>query len=256
MKQRLKRRWKEVEALTFCEEDRQILKKQFFPYMKLSDDEKDRLEKRINFFLLYKNFIGASDLAINREMKLLIAAHACLIITNLKLFDVYPGLNNIYVLESSYVEKENPINPSTGLPLHASRLGESWKSGPIILSWDNIKQSIDFPTRKHNLIIHEFSHQLDQQDGHMDGTPKLLNEQQYHLWAKVMSREFINLRSRLKNQQKSDINFYGTSNEAEFFAVCMEYFFTDPKRLELKHPDIFYILLDFVKLDPRKWYID
>lgn len=251
--QRIKRRWREAQQLAFSEEDRMILEEFFPPYPMLSAEEKIRLETRINYFLLHKRFKGASAITVTREMQLLIAAHACLIITNLEINEVYPGLKNIYVLESSYVEKDNPINPSTGLPLHATRLGESWKRGPIILSWNDIKQSIDFPKRRHNLIIHEFSHQLDQRDGHMDGTPSLPNEQQYHLWANVMSREFTSLISKFRKNQKSDIDIYGATNEAEFFAVCMEYFFTDPVNLERKHPDIFSLFTEYFKLDPRKW---
>jgi len=42
--------------------------------------------------------------------------------------------------------------------------------------------------------------------------------------------------------KKSDINPYGGTNKAEFFAVASEYFFERPKLLENKHPELYFLL--------------
>lgn len=249
------KKWSQARSLNFSEEDRRILTISFPPYLFLSPPEKERLNLKINYFLLHKRIEAIGGLKLNKEMRLLIAAHACLIITNMELDDIYPGLKNIYVMEGSYIEKNNPVNPYAGLPLHSPRLGESWKRGPIILSWDSVEQIINYSPKKHNLIIHEFSHHLDQQDGYFDGTPKLQTPLQFQHWANVMGKEFLALRGRVSHQQRTDIEAYGATNEAEFFAVCSEYFFTDPLGLVTKHPEIFQIYLNYFKIDPRKWHV-
>jgi Mlc titration factor MtfA (ptsG expression regulator) len=170
--------------------------------------------------LLNKRIIPTGDLKLTPEMELLIAAHACLMITNLDLPELYPGLKNIYVMEAAYVEKDNAVNPHTGLLQHVPRLGESWKRGPIVLSWDSIMEVINDSPKRHNLIIHEFSHHLDQQDGHFDGTPELGSAKRFDLWAKVMGKEFKRLQQLVIQQKQTDIDEYGATHEAEFFAVC------------------------------------
>lgn len=250
----LKKKWKMARQKHLTDNDVKILEKKFRPYKFLTTQEKDRLELKINYILVHKRIEGIGPLKLSEEMKLLIAAEASLMIVNLDLEELYPGLTNIYVMEGTYIEKDNPVNPYTGAPHHVPRLGESRKRGPIILSWDSIAESIKYSPKKHNLIIHEFSHQLDQQDGHFDGTPQFQTQKQYDLWARVMGDEFIKLRNRILHHESSDISEYGATNEAEFFSVCTEYFFTDPVNLYEKHPAIFEIYLDFFKIDPRKWH--
>jgi MtfA peptidase len=248
------KKWSKAKRQNLTGEDQRTLDASFPPYLFLSSTEKDNLDLKIKYFLTQKRIEAIGDFKLSSEMRLLIAAHACLIITNMELDDIYPGLKNIYVMEGSYIEKDNPVNHHTGLPFHFSRLGESWKRGPIILSWDSIEQIINYSPKKHNLIIHEFSHHLDQQDGHFDGTPKLQTPLQFHHWANVMGKEFLKLRDKISHHQKTDIEAYGATNEAEFFAVCSEHFFTDPFGLMEKHPEVFQIYLDYFKIDPRKWH--
>lgn len=219
----------------------------FTPYRFLNPEEKKRFEAKILFFLKDKNFNGVGDLVISQEMKLLVAAEACLMITNLS-GGIYPGLKNIYLIEDIFIPKDNPVNMRTGLPTHVARLGEAWKRGPIVLSWNSIKQGS-------SVVFHEFSHQLDQQDGSFDGTPKLGKTGNYDKWAEVMGKEFLNLRARVQVNKSSDIDSYGATNEAEFFAVVTEYFFTRPNLLKDKHPGIYELYCDYFKLNPSSWVV-
>ncbi|WPU64554.1 M90 family metallopeptidase [Peredibacter starrii] len=217
----------------------------FAPYKFLNDEEKKRFKTKILYFLQNKIFNAVGDLVITDEMKLLVAAEACLMITNID-GDVYPGLKNIYLMEDVFIPKDNPVNAATGLPTHTARLGEAWKRGPIILSWNSIAQGS-------SVIFHEFSHQLDQQDGSFDGTPTLGRNGNYDKWAQVMGKEFINLRKRVMAHKGSDIDSYGATNEAEFFAVVTEYFFTRPRILQKNHPGIYELYKDYFQLDPSSW---
>jgi MtfA peptidase len=247
-----KKRWQLALANPLTSVEADFLHRHFIPYKYLTVKEQSQLLIKIAYFLKNKNIIGLGEDQIPDEFKLMLAANACLMLVNIE-GDIYPGLTNIYVIDGPYVEKDNPVNPHTGKPLFDVRLGESWKRGPIVVTAQSIRQLFNFKMKKHDVIIHEFSHHLDQQDGHFDGTPEFQNDQQYKRWARIMGREFIKLRKQTALLNFSDIDSYGAKNEAEFFAVCAEYFFTAPHELFSKHPDIFSLYLDYFKIDPRKW---
>ena len=223
----------------------QDMLKRFTPYQFLSAEEKKRFQGRFLYFLEDKFFNGVGDLVVTEEMKVFIASEACLMITNIP-GGVYPGLKNIYIMEDVFIPKDNPVNALTGLPTHSARLGEAWKQGPIVLSWKSITQGS-------SVIFHEFSHQLDQQDGSFDGTPHLEGEGNYSRWAQVMGKDYLKLRNDVLKHKKTDIDSYGATNEAEFFAVISEYFFTNPNHLKEKHPEMYGELQNYFKLDPSLW---
>lgn len=241
---RVQQQLKKLAETQFPETFEKMLQK-FVPYKFLNEEEKKRFKTKILFFLQDKIFNAVGDLIITDEMKLLVAAEACLMITNIE-GDIYPGLKNIYLMQDVFIPKDNPVNATTGLPTHSARLGEAWKRGPIVLSWNSIAQGS-------SVIFHEFSHQLDQQDGSFDGTPKLGQNGNYDKWAQVMGKEFINLRNRVMSHKGSDIDTYGATNEAEFFAVVTEYFFTRPQLLKDKHPGIYELFKSYYQLDPSVW---
>jgi MtfA peptidase len=56
-------------------------------------------------------------------------------------------------------------------------------------------------------------------------------------WMKMMQKEIEAIKDG-----SSDIPFYGSTNEAEFLSVVSEYFFQDPKKLEMNHPELFALL--------------
>lgn len=223
----------------------ELMLKEFTPYQHLSQEELKRFQAKFLFFLDDKIFNGVGELEVTEEMKVMIAAEACLMITNLS-GGVYEGLKNIYVLEDAFIPRDNPINAATGLPTHSARLGEAWKKGPIVLSWRSITQGS-------SVVFHEFSHHLDQQDGSFDGTPKLGKSGNYDKWAEVLGKEFLKLRETVKRHRHTVIDTYGATNEAEFFAVVTELFFTQPRKLEDNHPELFQIFKKYFKLNPKLW---
>jgi Mlc titration factor MtfA (ptsG expression regulator) len=90
----------------------------------------------------------------------------------------------------------------------------------------------------HNTAIHEFIHLLDKADGSVDGLPEYMLAKPYIIpWMQTVRREIALIRAG-----KSDINPYGATNEAEFFAVVGEYFFERPEQLHRKHPQLYDLL--------------
>lgn len=108
----------------------------------------------------------------------------------------------------------------------------------MVLSQPSLRQGFTNRTDKNNTGIHEFVHLLDKTDGAVDGIPENLADKQHLLpWIKRMHE---NIQQIMAN--RSDINPYGATNEAEFFAVVSEYFFERPDLLQSKHPELYNLL--------------
>ena len=91
------------------------------------------------------------------------------------------------------IVSEKPHNPwhrrdHTLQEGETARLGEAWKDGVVVLSWDDVRRGASGLHDGHNVVLHEFAHQLDQQDGSADGTPTLEHRSQYTTWARVLGR--------------------------------------------------------------------
>lgn len=245
--------WDEIEKSDLDEEQVLILNNEFFPYRYLNTEQKHKLHKKIMFFLREKNFQSLENFEITNRKKLLIAAQACLLVLNRNSRVVYPDLKNIYLIHGSFVEKNNTIDPLTGRPKYFDKLGLATHKGPLLLSWQAIEQGLKNPHDGHNVVYHEFAHNLDGEDGSFDGTPKLKTSGMYNQWAKVMDKEFSTLKHLVSKHKNTDINAYGATNEAEFFAVITEYFFENPAHLKYKHPKLYELLKQSYSLDPFSW---
>ena len=103
------------------------------------------------------------------------------------------------------------------------------------------------------MVLHEFAHQLDQENGEADGAPILENRSRYSAWARVLSAEYEALQKGMERRTRSVISEYGATNPAEFFAVATEAFFEKPRQMKKRHPELYDELKDYYKLDPAEW---
>ena len=223
-------------------------------YKKMPRDLQRQLQGMTQVFVDEKEFIGAEGLEITDEMKVTIAAQACMLLLNRK-EDIYPYLYNVIVYPDAYqhthmVPDENGVMKEETI----TRLGESWTKGSVVLSWKHSKQGGSNFSDGHNVVIHEFSHQLDQADGVADGTPILEENSAYRGWGSVLGAEYKKLQTRSKKEKRRAVlREYGATNEAEFFAVSSEAFFEKPKQMRKKHPELFEELKEYYKVDPSEW---
>jgi Mlc titration factor MtfA (ptsG expression regulator) len=242
---------KKAIAAPFPESWVRIIEKNLPPYLKLPEESRDRLYGYIQEFLYDKSFEGCGGLDLDDEIKVTIAAQACLLLMN-KEVRCYPKLRTVLVYPSTYVAGKKGLL-GTGPKDPSVRLGESWKTGLVVLAWDSVKQGAMNFADGRNVTIHEFAHQLDQEDGSADGAPILDSRSAYSAWAMVLSKEYERLRKKSKKRKKSVMRSYGATNPAEFFAVASETFFEKPKQMKKKHPDLFKELKKFYKVDPTEW---
>ncbi len=229
----------------------EILNNNLPPYAKLSDDHRQQLQPQMKIFLAEKAFEGCGGLTITDEIKVTIAAQACMLLLD-RPGDCYPKLSSVLVYPTAYVVE------GKGLFNHNSkeksvRLGESWGHGTVVLAWDSVKHGARNFKDSRNVTMHEFAHQLDQEDGVADGAPILEERSAYSSWAAVFSKEFERLQIKKKKHKRTVLNKYGATNPAEFFAVATESFFEKPKQLRKKHPDLYAELQEYYKVDPIEW---
>jgi Mlc titration factor MtfA (ptsG expression regulator) len=245
-------RRKHLFAKTFPEEYKQIVRSNVPLYNRLPDSLKEQLHGLVNIFLAEKNFEGCGGLELTNEIKVTIAAQACILLLNRKT-KYFPKLGTILVYPHTYVAKTVSSDGTITIDGQSVRLGESWQNGPVVLAWDSVKGGTLNITDARNVVLHEFAHQLDQEDGAADGAPILDRRSRYATWARVLSREYEDLQKKKRKHRRSILNEYGATNPAEFFAVATETFFEKSRQMEKGHPELYDELKNYYKLDPAKW---
>ena len=220
---------------------------------KLPPEDQIELLGHAQVFLAEKNFEGCGGLELTDEIRLTIAAQACLLLLHRKT-DYYPQLTSILVYPSGYTV---PGDRYVG--------GDIWQEGgedllghterhleSLVLAWDAAKQGGANPSDGQNLVLHEFAHQLDFEDYGTDGAPALATRGEYVAWARVMKKEFEALRAAAEADLPTVLDIYGATNPAEFFAIVTEAFFERPRALREPHPELYAALGQFFQQDPAR----
>jgi len=234
----------------------EILSKRYSVYSRLPPPARRELEGLIQVFLDEKQFEGCGGQEITDEVRVLIAAQACLLLLH-RDTDLYPGLKTVLVYPSTYVAKTRWREDQEITDRQSrARLGESWSHGAVVLAWDATLAGAADPADGQNVVLHEFAHQLDQENGPADGVPPLggsgFRERfgRYTAWARILGGEFRQLNSALEQDLETVLRDYGASNPAEFFAVATECFFEKPGPLKERHPALYAQLQAFYRQDP------
>ena len=237
------------EPLTLAE--RAVLAKNVPFLAKLDDADRTELEGLVRIFLAEKSFEGCGGLELTDEMKVTIAAQACLLLLHRET-DIYPGVEAILVYPSAYKAPSRTALGGVVLEGEQERLGESWTRGVVVLAWDHVRSGAGQPESGQNVVLHEFAHQLDGEDGAMDGAPDLGARARYTSWAHVLGDEFKELSHRIHAGRASDIDAYGATSPAEFFAVVTEMFFEKPRAMRQRHAELYAELAGFYRQDPAR----
>jgi MtfA peptidase len=252
-RKRREARREQLRRKPFSVEWRHILERNVPLYQQLPAELREQLHGHINIFLAEKNVEGAGGLEITDEIRVTIAGQACILLLNRKT-DYYPRLYSIVVYPHSY-EVEKPLYFSGHHHVEGveTRLGESWPSGAVVLAWDHVRQGAADVHDGHNLVFHEFAHQLDQENASTDGIPDLGRPSRYIAWARVVGREYQDLQQQVKAGMASLLDQYGATSEAEFFAVATECFFEKPCQMKARYPELYEVLKEFYRQDPIRY---
>ncbi len=223
-------------------------------YRMLPDGMKEKLHRRIHVFMDEKLFEGCGGLELTEEMRLLIAAQACMLILE-ETSDYYPALKAILVYPEDYMAPVYEVGAG-GVVTEGweSRSGESWNPGNIVLSWSDVLSGLRNPSDARNLVYHECAHQLDYHYGLTAGVDfegRVDNEDE---WSEILAVTYRKLLRQVQRGEAGLLDPYGATNPAECFAVVTECFLERPEPLRSTYPDLYAHLKDFFGYDPASWF--
>ncbi|MGN6494346.1 MAG: zinc-dependent peptidase [Agriterribacter sp.] len=212
---------------------RQLLEENVAFYKKLSPGKKTDFEKSVQHFLSEVRITGVGTEVEDLD-RVLIGASAVIPIFSFPGWE-YVNIDEILLYPETFNE-EFEISGNNRSVL--GMVGTGVLQRMMILSRHALREGFSNKTDKNNTAIHEFVHLIDKTDGAVDGVPELLMAHQYTLpWLDMIHKNI----KAIKNHE-SDINVYGATNQAEFFAVASEYFFERPDLLKNKHPELYEML--------------
>ena len=246
----MERRRLRLRGRPFPEPWRQILRRRVPGVARLPPELQLRLKGHIQAFIAEKPFIGCRGQAITDEVRVTIAAHACLLLLGHAKPDYYPRLRQILVYPDAFVvHQERPLGAGLVQEQRHTLSGESWTQGQVILSWADVLAGAADPADGRNVALHEFAHQIDQDSGAADGRPWRPTARMRRRWAGVMGEAF----ERLRAEPSALIDGYGATDPAEFFAVVSEVFFERPHELRAEAPPVYDELARLYGVDPVQW---
>ncbi|MBU2872332.1 M90 family metallopeptidase [Colwellia sp. E2M01] len=242
-----------IKKLPFKKEWRKIIQKRMPYFKQMPTDLQLQLKQHIQVFIAEKEFVGCNGVEITDEIKITIAAQACLLLLNRKT-NYYPKLKTILIYPGAFTKVQNQqAVDGTQQTKRINLSGESWDFGKVVLSWQDSVHGAELPHDGHNVVIHEFAHQLDQENGRANGAPTLGKEQNYQSWSDTFSKQFKLLQRQAAANIPSLFDYYGATNPAEFFAVVSEVFFEKSEQFAKEHPELYQQLTGYYKVDPIHW---
>ena len=217
---------------------------------RLAPADRARLFRLMQLFLREVPIEGCAGLEVTEEMRVTIAAQACLLLLNMR-YPRYARVRHVLVYPSAFAPKSVRLHPTgqvvrPDVPLR----GQAWQSGVVVLGWDEVRRDTHLGTGDGNVVLHEFAHMLDAEDGSMDGVPVFDSGTAYRAWAALLAEEFAEHVTRTERDEPTVLSPYGATNRAEFFAVATEAFFQRPAALRAEEPELYAQLARFYKLDP------
>jgi Mlc titration factor MtfA (ptsG expression regulator) len=212
-----------------------------------------RLKDNLRIFVAEKLWVGCGGLEVTDEMRVTIAALACLMVLEIHPTYHYDRIKSVLIYPSSYRQATPRWGFSGDVDESGPVLGEAWHRSPIVLSWKDVLHGVRHPHDGNNVVFHEFAHHLDGIDGEVDGTPPLESREQYRTWDQVFAQEYRRHVKAADAGAPTLLDYYGATNEAEFFAVATECFFECGNALRDDHPRLYEILRGFYRQDTATW---
>lgn len=237
--------------------------------------DRDRLRKLAEALLAEKEMSAASDLELNAEIQVNIAAQACLPILNLGI-EWYRGWSSIVVYPGEFLVPREVMDDDGVVHEYVEPIaGEAWDGGPLILSWEDAQLTQADGRVGYNVVIHEFTHKLDMLSGDADGMPpfdrRLHPDLDTATWQATLEDAYERFNAELDlieaslpegldaDSEEADAHYahlpldpYAAQNAGEFFAVSSEAFFVDPVKMEQAFPEWYRQLALFFRQDPLR----
>ena len=247
------RRRERLRAEPFPDHWRRIAETRVPILARLGNADQEELFGHARVLLEEKHFEGAGGLLMRDEVRVTIAVQAALLLLHRET-DYFPRLTSVIVYPTGYVAGDERAEDGIWSEGEDHLLGHTQRDlRALVLAWDEAKAGAADPNDGHNLVLHEFAHQLDFEDGSTDGTPLLESGAQVREWARVFEDELEALRRAADAGELTVLDPYGAEDPAEFFAVATETFFERGRALAERHPRLYEELRRFYRQDPARW---
>ncbi len=234
-----KKKWKEPKS-AISKEWKLILTTKLVFYNSLSAEEKLKFEYKIQEFLLNCRITGV-NIDVDLTERLLVAASAIIPVFAFPQWK-YTNIDEVLLYPGNFNEQFQMSTPDSNI---LGMVGSGYMEGKMILSKPALLHGFSNESDKKNTAVHEFVHLIDKMDGNIDGVPSILLEKQYAIpWIDLISKKIGEI-----YEDRSDINPYGGTNKAEFFAVASEYFFEKPKQFAQTHPELYALMTEVFNQD-------
>jgi Mlc titration factor MtfA (ptsG expression regulator) len=221
-----------------------------YPFLRRRDPgAAAELRRLASLFLDRKEFSPAGGLKLTNQIVVAIAAQACLPVLRLGL-GRYDGFVGVVVHPDQVLARREVADEAGVVHTYDEVLsGEALQGGPVMLSWRDVRGAGSGDIA-YNVVIHEFAHVLDMEDGVADGVPRLPRELGRDEWLSVLSGEYESFTRRVEAAEPTTLDAYGAQSIDEFFAVASEGFFVMPRRTRAEQPALYALLARFYRQDP------
>jgi Mlc titration factor MtfA (ptsG expression regulator) len=221
----------------------------------LSAADRQRLFRWVAVFADDKRWEGCGGFRLDRGCQLLVATQVGLMLLAKPNF-YFDAVRSILVYPTPYIAPNQPRAIGSGMELRQdeARAGEAWYRGPVVLNWQDIVAGGLGTNDGQNLVMHEFTHQIDMLNGgRADGIPPLPEKVDVVAWQSEYEQLFASLVEQASFGGLSWGDGYLVSEPAELLAGASERFFQTPRRLAFECDQLFALLLECYGFDPSFW---
>ncbi|MEM9854742.1 MAG: M90 family metallopeptidase [Pseudomonadota bacterium] len=236
---------------TLTDAERAIIAENVALYNRMPLKLRAGLEGKIRLFLDQVDFYGAGGLDVDDDMALCIAAQACILVAANDAW--FPTLRSVILYPGAFKSKRAEQDGFVVTERETVRIGESWARGPVILSWADSARGAFIDDDGHNVVFHEFAHQLDDLSGATNGLPQMASSAEARAWAEAFNEAFERANRLLEIGKRPFLDAYGATAPEELFAVAVEAFFETPIELLREEPALYRALSKYFQQDPASW---
>ena len=230
-----------------------LLRQGFGFYRRLPDRDLEALRAHIQVFLAEKVFEGCGGQVVTDRLRVVVAAYASLLLLH-RSNQCYPLLGTVLIYPSSFAAPISYVDThGVVTEVLEERLGESWDIGTIVFAADRLEGLGVDQGAGLNVILHEFAHQVDFEEGISAGAVLRCPREGCRDWADLWRSEYHRMRRQRRRGRPQVLDPYGTESVTEFFAVATEVFFEQPVRLKAHHPGLYEELQAVYRQDPAAW---
>lgn len=214
---------------------RAILAKYAIHFQRLGVEDKAKFERIVAVFVHDKEWRGVG-MAVAEEMKVMVSACAAELLLG------FPELELVH-FRTIMLHPDAYRDRASG-NMHLGEVRP--KAGVIMISWRDFVHGYAHTRDAHNVGLHEMAHALwfenkIRNKEHHFMHPELLQDWIDHADAEI---------ERIKAGKSRLFRSYAGTNQAEFFAVAVEYFFEQPKVFRNDLPELYTTLSRMLRQDP------